>query len=592
VIETPLSLPDDIKKKYNLESRGRGRIWRIVPDDSKKSPRPQLRSASTAELVKHLADPNAWWRLTAQRLLVERQDRSARPALEELVRTSTTPEGRMHALWTLNGIGALSPQLVSASLHDPSPAVRERALQLSESYISQAPDLREGLTRAAADPSPAVRYQAAFSLGALTGNAAVKTLVDILTRDGADPWVQTAALSSAGHSAPNLLTGLIRERRFTEAAHADAVLARLAMVIGAQVDDAALAGVFKLLGQQPDSAAWPAAVLDGLGQGLQNGKRSLRKLWEQPPPGLADAVHGVLPLFRRAASVAGDPNGDMAERVTALRRLGYGPFKIGLDSLAGALGPKNPTEIQTAAVRALAAFDNSRVAQILLDHWEEFGPAVRREVIEALCARPDRLTKLLDAMAAKKVSPAQIEAARRQQILRIPNANVRRRAQELFANAGNPDRRKVIEDYRSALELKPDLAHGKAIFTKTCATCHKLGDEGHEVGPDLRGALGNKTKDALLVDLLDPNREVDPRYVNYLVTTTAGRSVTGLLAVETPASVTLRRADKAEDTILRAQIESIQATAQSLMPEEMEKQLSKQDVADVIAFLLSQAKPQ
>jgi putative heme-binding domain-containing protein len=80
--------------------------------------------------------------------------------------------------------------------------------------------------------------------------------------------------------------------------------------------------------------------------------------------------------------------------------------------------------------------------------------------------------------------------------------------------------------------------------------------------------------------------------VNYQVTTTSGRLVTGLLAVETPASVTLRRADKAEDTVLRSQIESIQATAQSLMPEELEKQLSKQDIADLIAFLLSQARPQ
>jgi putative heme-binding domain-containing protein len=242
-------------------------------------------------------------------------------------------------------------------------------------------------------------------------------------------------------------------------------------------------------------------------------------------------------------------------------------------------------------VRSLANFENARVADLLLSHWDEYGPAVRREAVEALCARPGRLTKLLDAIAAKQVSPAQIEAARRLQILRIPNAAVRKRAQELFANIGNPDRRKIIEDYRSALELKPDLIRGKALFVKNCTTCHRVGDEGHDVGPDLRGALGNKTKEALLIDILDPNREVDPRFVNYQVTTTAGRVVTGLLAVETPASVTLRRADKAEDTILRTQIESIQATALSLMPEELEKQLSKQDLADVIAYLLSQAKP-
>jgi putative heme-binding domain-containing protein len=275
-----------------------------------------------------------------------------------------------------------------------------------------------------------------------------------------------------------------------------------------------------------------------------------------------------------------------------LRRLGYGPFDVAVDALAASLGPQNPPEIQVAAVRALAAQDNPRVATLLLDHWEEFGPAMRREAIEALCGRPDRLTKLLDAVAAKRVTPTQIEVTRRTQLLRHPNVALRRRATELFANAGNPDRRKVVEEFRPALDLAADLGRGKAVFTKNCVTCHKLGDEGHEVGPDLRAALGNKTKEALLIDILDPNREVDPRYVNYQVMTTSGRLVTGLLAVETPASVTLRRADKAEDTILRTQIDSIQATAQSLMPDEMEKQLSKQDLADLIAFLLSQARPQ
>ena len=414
--------------------------------------------------------------------------------------------------------------------------------------------------RGAVDPAPIVRYQAAFSLGSV--NDGLDSLAKILVHDGGDPWVQSAALSSAAKTAPDLLAKLIREPAFVKAPHAAAVLTRLATVIGAQADDAALARVFKLLGDQPDSATWPVAVLDGLGQGLQNGKRSLRKLWEQPPPALAESVRGILPLFRRAAAVAVDPKADLAERATALRRLGYGPFAIGVDALAAALNPQNPPELQTAAIRSLAVHNNARVAALILDHWDEYGPTVRREAIEALCARTDRLNKLLDAIAAKRVSAAQIEAARRQQILRIPNAAIRKRATELFANAGNPDRRKVVENYRPVLDLKPDLARGKALFTKNCATCHKLGGEGHEVGPDLHGALGNKTKEALLIDILDPNREVDPRFVNYMVTTTAGRTMTGLLAVETPASVTLRRADKAEDTILRTQIESIQATAQ------------------------------
>jgi putative heme-binding domain-containing protein len=119
-----------------------------------------------------------------------------------------------------------------------------------------------------------------------------------------------------------------------------------------------------------------------------------------------------------------------------------------------------------------------------------------------------------------------------------------------------------------------------------CTTCHRLENEGKEVGPDLLSALRTKTRDALLIDILDPSREVDPRYINYVVTTKDGRILTGMIAVEAPTSITLRRAEKAEDMILRTQIDEIQATAKSLMPDELEKQLTKQDLADVIAYLL------
>src|SRR5262249_62038996 len=128
------------------------------------------------------------------------------------------------------------------------------------------------------------------------------------------------------------------------------------------------------------------------------------------------------------------------------------------------------------------------------------------------------------------------------------------------AGAGltSSDRRKVLDEYRIALDLNGDAGRGKAVFKKTCATCHRLENEGVEVGPDLLSALRNKTREGLLVDLLDPSREVDPRYINYLVTDKAGRVFTGMIAAETASSITLRRAEKAEDTLLRSQIDDIQ----------------------------------
>src|SRR2546423_943410 len=122
--------------------------------------------------------------------------------------------------------------------------------------------------------------------------------------------------------------------------------------------------------------------------------------------------------------------------------------------------------------------------------------------------------------------------------------------------------------------LKADTVRGKMMFKKNCATCHRLENEGVEVGPDLLSALRNKSKETLLVDILDPSREVDPRFINYLVTTKPGRLLTGIIAAETASSVTLRRAEKVEDTVLRGEIDEIQGTAQSLMPEGLEMQLS------------------
>src|SRR5262249_27076280 len=153
------------------------------------------------------------------------------------------------------------------------------------------------------------------------------------------------------------------------------------------------------------------------------------------------------------------------------------------------------------------------------------------------------------------------------------DAKLRQRAQKLLAGQIAPDRAKVVKAYQDVLDLKADVVRGKVVFKKVCSTCHQLEKVGVEVGPDLLSALRNKTPEALLVDILDPNREVDPRYVDYLVATKAGRIYTGMIVAETASSVTLRRAEKAEDTILRNQIDTIQATAKSLMPEGLEIQL-------------------
>jgi putative membrane-bound dehydrogenase-like protein len=594
VIETPLSLPDDIKKKLNLESRGRGRIWRIVPEDFRRPKTPALRKASTEELVQHLTNANRWWRINAQRLLVERHEKAAIEPLQQLARAAPSPLTRVHALWTLQGLQTLGIAPVEQALQDSEASVREQALRLAEQRLASSAQLQKAVAALADDPSPRVRFQLAFTLGEAGGADIVRALAKIIRRDVSDRWTQTAVLSSSLQVAHALLQELARDEQFSTRATAVHLqfFTRLAALIGARAQDSELASAFSLLAPRDTKAqAWQVAILDGLGQGLQNSRRPLSGLWEQPPPDLRPVLEQARALFQRAAQLATDERNTVAERLAAARLLGYGPFPTAAGALQELLAPRCPAEIQLAGIRALGLHENPKVADMLLASWASYSPAMRREVLEVLFARADRLPQLLKAIEEGRVPVGQLEPFRLDRLRKHPNPELREKALKLLAGRGASDRQKVVDSYRSALDLKGEAARGKAVFKKTCATCHHLENEGTEVGPDLLSALRNKTPDTLLIDILDPSREVDPRYINYIVSNKAGRLFTGMIAAETASSITLRRAEKAEDTILRSQIEEIQATAKSLMPENLETQLSKQEVADLIAYLQSVAAP-
>jgi putative membrane-bound dehydrogenase-like protein len=597
VIETPLSLTPELKKKLPLHTQGKGRIWRIVPENAPAYMKPALGKAKAEDLVKELANPNPWWRLTAQRVLVERGGRAALSALKKLTEDGKTPQARAHALWTLSRLAVGEAYLLTLFIEatgDRVPEVREQGLRMIEMFLPYAEVLPIMVFQLAKDDSPRVRFQLALTLGSSDRGEAAFGLAKILRRDFADPWTQAAVLSSSAKHASTLLESLADDKEFVNNASPAKVqlLSRLATIVGAQAKEADLTRALKLLSADREgAAAWQVGILEGLGHGQQMSGHSLRKLWDEPPAALKDAVQRAQPFFKRAAITAHDGKKPIAERLAAARLLGYGPFTVAAESLQELLAPKNPSELQLAAVRALAGQDNAKVGPMLLEPWGGYSPAVRREVLEAVFARADRLGQLLDAIEKKKVLAAQLEPARVAMLRTHKDAELRKRAEKLLAGQVAPDRQKVINEYKPALDLKADVAKGKMVFQKVCSTCHRLENEGKEVGPDLLSALRTKTPEALLIDILDPSREVDARYITYIVSTKAGRLVTGMIAVESPSSITLRRANKEEEDVLRNQIDEIQATAKSLMPDELEKQLTKQDLADVIGYLRSVAAP-
>jgi putative heme-binding domain-containing protein len=203
-----------------------------------------------------------------------------------------------------------------------------------------------------------------------------------------------------------------------------------------------------------------------------------------------------------------------------------------------------------------------------------------------LLARADRIPVLLDAIEAERFKPSDLEPARVQQLLNQPDATQRARAAKLLASVKPGRRQEVVDTYRPALALPGDAAAGKRHFQKVCAACHRVEGVGHEIGANL-AAMKNRGPEAILVNVLDPNREVNPQFVNYTLTTVDGRILTGMVDAETATSVTLRRAEGVTDTVLRVNIEELMASGQSLMPEGLDQQLDRQAIADLIAYLMS-----
>jgi putative membrane-bound dehydrogenase-like protein len=214
-IEDPISIPDDLAAKMDFSNGNKyGRIYRIVPDNAGpyKKITPNLGNATSAELVTALTHQNRWWRLTAQRLLLERQDKSVIPAVKNLFTKSEDARFRLHALYVLEGMDALDADIVKAAMKDASPGVRENAALLSERFPSCLSQLEEMVN----DSSLRVAFQATLSLGQFKSNSVAPALAKVLDLHGQSSWFQTAVLSSEAGSGIDLLKNLEKNSFFKE----------------------------------------------------------------------------------------------------------------------------------------------------------------------------------------------------------------------------------------------------------------------------------------------------------------------------------------------------------------------------------------
>lgn len=632
VIEHPWSIPDDIHAALDLlRGADKGRLWRLEPAGFKPRATPRLGEAGTAELVELLDHPNAWHRETAHRLLFERQDKSALPRVRALVKQARTPQGRVHALWTLEGLGDLGPGtvadyrqpgrlsaqsgsadrqawlkeagitqagyglLLEASM-DPDAHVRRQAVRLRPEALLAPRDvgelytLRPDAARLLDDPDPAVRLEAVLSHSVIFSPAAYPHIGRLCVAHRAEPQMLQAALLAAAESSFTLLQTVLRAPEASSSPALRGFLAEGAAMVGRawkKGDPDAPYHVMKQLAARGPADALAKQMVAALAQALRRSGSSLEEAVVQSFRESRDEA-SLRWLEKLHADVLAGLESNRTTPEENVLLLGLVPdllaAKAAIPRLDQFFSASSPAEVQTAALAALGAYRaEPGVAAFLLRVWPGLSPALREQALGVLLTYPDRVAALLEALEAGTVPAAQVSAAARAALMKHKDPALAGRASALFSQ-GQGNRQEVLARYQAALATPGDAARGEKVYELACMVCHRHKEKGNDVGPNL-GTVQAWTPDQLLTNILDPNREVSPNFALYLVETQDGRSLSGLIASEAAGNLTLKRADGGTEQVRRAEIKSLSSPGVSLMPEGLEAAITPAQMADLIAFL-------
>jgi putative membrane-bound dehydrogenase-like protein len=587
VIEHPEWIPEAWQAQVDVRSgHEQGRIYRLARTNVPRTPIRDFTKLTTGELVRALASEIGWERDTAQQLLVERKDPAAVGLVDRLLSKDTPAAVRTQAAWTRALLTPKDPGPLARFLKDPDPRVRQNVVRILGRAEPNDRKLRDALLAAPEDSDPRVRYELALCLGNWKDSKAGRTLAALAIKDFDDQWMRAAVLSSSRSFAEQVLGEVLQ--RVPESEVRTEMTSRLAATALGDAPEAGAARILALANahkrEAPDD--WQFGALVACLEGLERNKLSLASLMESDKPECKQAAADSASLFRAARRIAANTEEPASRRCLAASILGRGTDHRTEDQqlLTSLLTPQHPLEVQTAGIAALAAVGDDSVPDLLLEPWKSMEPAAHSAVVNALLSRDTWTQRLLDAIAAQAIHAVELDASSRARLIDHPVAEIRQKAVELFQPAAG--RKEVLAQYDPARTLKGDTERGAALFKKNCSACHRLNDVGNDVGARL-AVLQNKSVDNLMIAILDPNQGVEGKYLNYVAATKDGRAFSGMIVEESATSITLARPDGKRDVLLRIDIEQLASSGKSFMPEGLEKELSPQDLADVMAFVQS-----
>ena len=287
--------------------------------------------------------------------------------------------------------------------------------------------------------------------------------------------------------------------------------------------------------------------------------------------------------MQRATALAERSDADPALRADALGFLALSDPASREPLFKQLTDAKQPEAVQAAAARALGTVKGAEVGVFFIARWRAMTPAVRAEAADAMFLDPDRPRLLLAAIKDGVIQPFALAFRHKRQLLMSRGPALRESARALLEERAG-ERETVLKRYEAALQMNDDPNRGRQVFERVCAKCHKLNGVGHEVGPDL-ATIRNRPPQLILPDIIMPNKSIAQNYESYVIETRSGGIVEGVIGPQTPNTITLRHEDGKQDVIQREDIKNIYVTNLSAMPDDLDKQVSVEQMADLLKFL-------
>lgn len=518
--------PEEFVKNNDMrQGENEGRIWRIVKK-GQNPPKVESAPQEAEKLTAWLTHENAWQRETARRLLIEKGEPVE--AEKEIVQNPA----RKAFFDILN-----QP--------DADSLASEAVIEARAKAISTYPD---------------------------------------------DAWMTRAVLSASTHSAGAVLAKVVTQGELIKNYSAERMdaLRSLASASAAAGDKEDFAFALQSVQHQAGKLAWwKPAVLQGLAEGLPKsggklGAKTLAAFIAKPPTEYQAAATEISALLILVDAVMSDSKAPLDQRLAVMPLLAQRPWEKAEPVLRTLLADGQPAELQTASLAVLKKYGAEKASPLVYDLLPSAGPTVRPSLVTLLTSNPKTALALFKRMEQKEFSPALVDVETRWRYQR-GTGELRDLAVKLFGQASE-DRAAVIASYMESTQMKGDVAKGQQVFSMICITCHKHGEIGVEVGPPLSDVKA-KPPEALLSDILDPNRMVEARWCAYTVETLDGRAMSGLIVAESTDSVTLKMMGGLSETIQRSQIKKMVSTDKSLMPPGLEAAITKEQMADLLAFL-------